>query len=79
MTQISKNILAMLLIFTILISVFGTWITLVVMSGQYKVPVSPPRHVASGKVGVNVLSESGILAEPAEPREIDGKVSVIVK
>jgi hypothetical protein len=77
MAHISKNILAVLLAVTIVISVVGTWVTFMIMSGQFKVPVSPGEPVASGKVGVTVLSD--IPPVPAEPMETDGMVAVIIK
>ncbi len=77
MAHISKNILAALLVITVIISVFGTWLTLMVMSGQFKVPVSPAEPVSSGKVGVTVLSD--ITPEPGEPMETGGKVALLVK
>lgn len=77
MKRISKNILAAMLIVTLLISAFGTWVTLMVMSGQFKLPVPPEPPTAHGKVSVNVLSD--VIPTPAEPSDTEGKVAVLLK
>ncbi|MBN2330688.1 MAG: hypothetical protein JXC85_02635 [Candidatus Aenigmarchaeota archaeon] len=77
MTRISKNILAALLVVTVVISVFGTWVTLMVTTGQFKLPVPPEPPTAHGKVSVNVLSD--VVLPPAEPSETEGRVAVFVK
>ena len=70
MARISKNIMAALLIITMLISVIGTWAAINSMIPYEELPVAKePTPVTSGKVSVYVLPP---------PPEITGKVTVNV-
>ncbi len=77
MAQISKNILAVLMIATVIISVFGVWITLLVASGQLKVPVAPGEPQGSGEVAVFVMSDPP--ARALMTSEDTAQVAVFVK
>ena len=69
MTLISKNVMATLLIITILISVVGTWAAISSLMAYREVPVAEGTPEASGKVSVYVLPP---------PAEATGKVTVTV-
>jgi hypothetical protein len=77
MAHISKNILAVLMIATVIISVFGVWITLLVATGQLKVPVSPGEIEGSGEVSVYVRQDAPL--KTLKPSENTAEVSVLVK
>ena len=77
MAHISKNTLAVLMVATVVISVFGVWLTLLVATGQLKVPVAPSDLRGSGEVSVFVKQDP-----PASSRiisEDSGQVAVFVK
>ena len=57
MAHVSKNILAVFMIITVIISVVGVWVALLVASGQLKVPVSPSEPTGSGEVSVFVIAD----------------------
>jgi len=71
MAKVSKNILSILLVITLLISAFGTWKALMIlMSNDFsQAATSQGNPAASGKVHVNLLPT---------PPEATGKVIVNV-
>ena len=77
MAHISKNILAVLMIVTVVVSVFGVWITLLVATGQLKVPVAPSEPEGSGEVSVFVRQDSP--ARALMTSEDTAQVAVFVK
>jgi len=56
MAEISKNILATLLIITLVITAVGTWIALSSMTSYGETPVDKTVNGATGKVSVYLLS-----------------------
>jgi hypothetical protein len=74
MAIVSKNLLAGLLVFTIILSLLGTLVTLSAINNYSRVPVSN-KDVESAKVSVIV---AGPPAPPAPPAEITGQVGVVV-
>jgi len=65
------------MIVTVVVSVFGVWITLLVASGQLKVPVSPSEPKGSGEVSVYVKADAP--AKSLMISEDSAEVSVFVK
>ncbi|MCD6496551.1 MAG: hypothetical protein J7K54_04740 [Candidatus Aenigmarchaeota archaeon] len=74
MTGISKNLLAVLMILTIIISLVGTLTAIYSMQFR-KAQTLPEANTGTAKVSVNLL---GSPSPPPEPVTVTGKVAVYV-
>ena len=73
MAQTSKNVLAALLIVTIIISVFGTWTALSSLVPYQGVPQAEDISTASARVSVDYMVTPNL---PPEPDYSDAEVNV---
>lgn len=61
MEDVSKEVVAVMLVIAIVISVLGTWLVLdSATSTKPADAVAPPTLKAEGQVGVTILQESGL-------------------
>ena len=77
MAAFSKDFMAILLVITIIISVFGTLTAMYSMLDYKKVQEAPYENTAQAKVSVNLVGDGDTVSVP-EPVSVTGKVFVNV-